>query len=52
MPIRQLCLDGPIEELTATDVAQPALFCVALAMADLAFASGPEARLRRRPLAR
>ena len=39
-PIRQLCLDGPIEELTSTDVAQPALFCVALAMADLAFAAG------------
>jgi [acyl-carrier-protein] S-malonyltransferase len=39
-PIKQLCLDGPIEDLTATDVAQPALFCVALAMADLAFAQG------------
>ena len=39
-PIKQLCLDGPIEELTSTDVAQPALFCVALAMADLAFAAG------------
>ncbi len=39
-PIKQLCLDGPIEDLTATDVAQPALFCVALAMADLAFAAG------------
>ena len=39
-PIKQLCLDGPIEELTSTDVAQPALFCVALAMADLAFGAG------------
>src|SRR3954451_17329514 len=39
-PITQLCLEGPIEELTSTDVAQPALFCVALAMADLAFAAG------------
>src|SRR3954452_5721065 len=39
-PIRTLCLEGPIEELTATDVAQPALFCVALAMADLARESG------------
>src|SRR4051794_8962708 len=39
-PIEQLCLEGPIEDLTATDVAQPALFCVALAMADLAFAAG------------
>src|SRR3954470_13747679 len=39
-PIKQLCLDGPIEDLTSTDVAQPALFCVALAMAELAFAAG------------
>jgi [acyl-carrier-protein] S-malonyltransferase len=39
-PIRKLCLEGPIEELTATDVAQPALFCVALAMADLAREQG------------
>jgi [acyl-carrier-protein] S-malonyltransferase len=39
-PIRQLCLEGPLEELTATDVAQPALFCVALAMAEIAFAEG------------
>jgi [acyl-carrier-protein] S-malonyltransferase len=39
-PIKQLCLEGPIEELTSTDVAQPALFCVALAMAELAFAAG------------
>ena len=40
LPIRQLCLEGPIEALTATDVAQPALFCVALATADLARESG------------
>src|SRR3954452_20944783 len=39
-PIRALCLEGPIEELTATDVAQPALFCVALAMADIARDAG------------
>ena len=39
-PIRQLCLEGPKEDLTSTDIAQPALFCVALAMADLAFAAG------------
>jgi [acyl-carrier-protein] S-malonyltransferase len=39
-PVKQLCLEGPIEDLTATDVAQPALFCVALAMADIAFAQG------------
>src|SRR3954467_1784102 len=41
-PIKQLCLEGPIEELTGTDAAQPALFCVALAMADLAFGAGLE----------
>jgi [acyl-carrier-protein] S-malonyltransferase len=40
LPIRTLCLEGPIEELTRTEVAQPALFCVALAMADLARAEG------------
>jgi [acyl-carrier-protein] S-malonyltransferase len=39
-PIKQLCLEGPIEDLTSTDVAQPALFCVALSMAELAFAAG------------
>src|SRR3954463_8712876 len=39
-PIKQLSLEGPIEDLTATDVAQPALFCVALAMADQAFEAG------------
>ena len=40
LPIRTLCLEGPIEELTRTEVAQPALFCVALAMADLAREEG------------
>ena len=40
LPIRKLCLEGPIEELTATEVAQPALFCVSLAMADLAREAG------------
>lgn len=40
LPIKQLCLEGPIEELTSTDAAQPALFCVALAMADLAREAG------------
>jgi [acyl-carrier-protein] S-malonyltransferase len=42
LPIRRLCLEGPIDELTATEVAQPALFCVALAMADIARAAGVE----------
>lgn len=36
LPIRRYCREGPIEELTRTDVAQPALFAVALAVADAA----------------
>jgi [acyl-carrier-protein] S-malonyltransferase len=36
LDVRGLCLDGPIEELTATEVAQPALFATSLATADLA----------------
>jgi [acyl-carrier-protein] S-malonyltransferase len=40
--IRRLCLEGPIEELTRTEVAQPALFAVALATADAARARGIE----------
>jgi [acyl-carrier-protein] S-malonyltransferase len=36
MPIRRLCLEGPAEELTRTEVAQPALFAVGLAVADAA----------------
>ncbi len=36
LPISRYCLEGPIEELTRTDVAQPALFAVSLAMADVA----------------
>jgi [acyl-carrier-protein] S-malonyltransferase len=41
-PIRRLCLEGPIEALTRTEVAQPALFCVALAVMDAARARGIE----------
>jgi [acyl-carrier-protein] S-malonyltransferase len=41
-PIRQLCLEGPIEDLTATDAAQPALFSVALAVLELAREEGLE----------
>ena len=47
-PVRQTCPDGPIELLTWTDVAQPALFSVSLVLADIAallfdvsFAPGP-----------
>lgn len=36
LEIRRLCLEGPIEELTATEVAQPALFATSLAIAELA----------------
>ena len=36
VPVRRASLEGPIEELTRTDVAQPALFSLSLAMADLA----------------
>jgi [acyl-carrier-protein] S-malonyltransferase len=40
LPIRQYCLEGPIEDLTRTDVAQPALFAVGLAVADAAAEQG------------
>jgi [acyl-carrier-protein] S-malonyltransferase len=36
LEIRRLCLEGPIEELTATEAAQPALFATSLAVADVA----------------
>jgi [acyl-carrier-protein] S-malonyltransferase len=42
LPIRSLCLEGPIEELTRTDVAQPALFAVGLAVAEAAREVGLE----------
>jgi [acyl-carrier-protein] S-malonyltransferase len=38
--IREYCLQGPIEELTRTDVAQPALFALSLAMMELAREAG------------
>jgi [acyl-carrier-protein] S-malonyltransferase len=40
LPIRQYALEGPIESLTRTDVAQPALFCLSLAVTDAARARG------------
>jgi [acyl-carrier-protein] S-malonyltransferase len=40
LPIREYALEGPIEALTRTDVAQPALFCVSLALTDAARARG------------
>jgi [acyl-carrier-protein] S-malonyltransferase len=42
LPIRKLALEGPIEELTHTDVAQPALFALSLAIHELARESGLE----------
>jgi [acyl-carrier-protein] S-malonyltransferase len=40
LPIRTLCLEGPIEELTRTEAAQPALFAVSLAVVEIARESG------------
>jgi [acyl-carrier-protein] S-malonyltransferase len=40
LPLRELCLEGPMEELTRTDVAQPALFAMSLAVAELAREAG------------
>jgi [acyl-carrier-protein] S-malonyltransferase len=40
LPIRELCLEGPIEELTRTDVAQPALYSLSLAVAEAAGEAG------------
>jgi [acyl-carrier-protein] S-malonyltransferase len=45
LPIRQLCLEGPIEELTATEAAQPALFATSLAVAHIARERGLRADL-------
>jgi [acyl-carrier-protein] S-malonyltransferase len=40
LPLRQLMLEGPIEDLTQTNVAQPALFALSLAMNELARENG------------
>ena len=40
LPIRRLCLEGPMIELTRTEAAQPALFAVSLALTDAARARG------------
>jgi len=40
LEIRTLCLEGPIEDLTRTEVAQPALFAVSMAMTELAREAG------------
>jgi [acyl-carrier-protein] S-malonyltransferase len=36
LPIQKLCLEGPIEDLTATEAAQPALFSTSLAVLEVA----------------
>lgn len=40
LPIRQHCLEGPIEALTRTDAAQPALFTISLALTEVAREAG------------
>ena len=40
LPVRQRCLEGPTEELVRTDVAQPALFALSLALFELAREAG------------
>jgi [acyl-carrier-protein] S-malonyltransferase len=40
LPIKRFCLEGPIKELTRTEVAQPALFAIGLALTDAARAQG------------
>jgi [acyl-carrier-protein] S-malonyltransferase len=45
LAIRRLCLEGPIEQLTATEVAQPALFATSLAVTELARGRGLVPRL-------
>jgi [acyl-carrier-protein] S-malonyltransferase len=42
LPMTKLCLEGPIEELTSTDAAQPALFATSLAVLELARELGLE----------
>ncbi len=42
LEIRRLCLEGPLEELTATDAAQPALFATSLAVLEVARGRGLE----------
>jgi [acyl-carrier-protein] S-malonyltransferase len=42
LPIQQYSLEGPIESLTETNAAQPALFALSLAVADAARSAGLE----------
>lgn len=40
LPLRELCLEAPLEALTATEVAQPALFAMSLALHEVAVETG------------
>jgi [acyl-carrier-protein] S-malonyltransferase len=40
LPVRALSLEGPLEDLTRTDVAQPALFALSLALTEVARDAG------------
>jgi [acyl-carrier-protein] S-malonyltransferase len=42
LPVKLLSLEGPAEELTRTDVAQPALFALSLALTEVASGMGLE----------
>lgn len=43
LQIRRLCLEGPLEQLTATEAAQPALFATSLAVVEVARGRGLKA---------
>jgi [acyl-carrier-protein] S-malonyltransferase len=45
LPVRQLCLEGPADELTRTEVSQPALFALSLALTEVARQEGLEPSL-------
>ncbi len=45
LPLRKLTLEGPLERLTETDAAQPALFALSLALAEIATELGLSAVL-------
>jgi [acyl-carrier-protein] S-malonyltransferase len=42
LPVRRLCLEGPADELTRTEVSQPALFAFSLALTEIARQEGLE----------
>src|SRR5262249_36134012 len=43
LPIRKYCLEGPLEALTQTHIAQPALFTISLALHECAKRAGLQA---------